>query len=952
MTSSKITELKAKARLYKPLIIAICEVNSKNGKPRAEEEYRIPGYALYYVNLNTEKQRGIIVFVKEELSNSVLQIYSTVKFEEACILEIKLRGGDTLLFCCCYRSPTPSETSDTNNNKLLELIQSLSKKRYSHYCIIGDFNMKSIEWKNWKCNSGDQSYENRFLECLDQCYLLQHVEHATRQRGSDQPSLLDLVLTNEINQISDIIYESPLGKSDHSTLVFNYHCYYEFSQTRGRYNYHKGDYVGMCSDDSIDGWKIEMTARAETSTDIEELWLMVKNKLFELRSKYVPYIKPSHNQKWMEKGCIPLDTETRNLIAKKRKQHRAWIASLGGPEEDNVRLSYVKSRNRAQVKLRKCKRQFEKEIARKAKTHPSIFWAHTRRKLKTKTGIAPLLSKRDDDSSIVYTDIDKANVLQRQFCSVFTNEPDDELPVFPSRTNQSVTDIEITFEMVNEFLSNINTSKSCGPDELHPRLLKELKDVISIPITHLLNLSVQQGVVPLDWKIAMITPIFKKGAKKLPENYRPISLTAVLCKMLETFIRKAIMEHLKINLLLSFKQFGFISGRSTLTQLLYYLDTALKDIVKGKVVDTIYFDFAKAFDTVPHRRLIHKLSAYGINGKLLAWINNFLTGRKQTVVVNGEKSDEAPVISGIPQGTVLGPLLFVIYINDLLDKVNSDGLLFADDTKIFKAISCKEDALALQHDVDLMQEWSVDWLLKFHPGKCHVLTLGKLENIQIAYRYTIQDQEIEHVFTEKDLGVHIDSELTFDDHICTKTRLANAILGQIRSSFSYLDVETFTKLYISFVRPHLEYNQSVWAPFCKKHINMIEKVQERGTKLVDGFKNLDYGQRLKKMNLTTLAFRRLRGDMIEIYKHVHIYDSDTISDTFCLRSRSSRKHGFQILERAPLDGSTGPQSKSFYFRSIRAWNDLPDDVVTAGTVNDFKNRLDSNWKSHQLKYNM
>ena len=206
--------------MYKPLIISVCEVNSKNRTQRSEVEYSIPDYAMYSVNLNLSKSRGIVNIREEELSNSVLQILSPINFEEACILEIKLRRGDTLLFCCSYRSPTPSETSDENNCKLLELIQSVSKKCYSHCCIVGDFNMKSIDWKRWKCDTGENSYENRFLESVNQCFLFQHVEHVTRQRGSDQPSLLDLVLTNKMDQISEINYESPLGKSDHSDIDF------------------------------------------------------------------------------------------------------------------------------------------------------------------------------------------------------------------------------------------------------------------------------------------------------------------------------------------------------------------------------------------------------------------------------------------------------------------------------------------------------------------------------------------------------------------------------------------------------------------------------------------------------------------------------------------------------------------------------------------------------------
>ena len=213
---------------------------------------------------------------------------------------------------------------------------------------------------------------------------------------------------------------------------------------------------------------------------------------------------------------------------------------------------------------------------------------------------------------------------------------------------------------------------------------------------------------------------------------------------------------------------------------------------------------------MPHRRLLGKLEAYGITGGIFNWIKGFLQGRTQQVVVNGSMSATAPVLSGIPQGTVLGPVLFVIYINDLLDNITSEGLMFADDTKLFRLITSREDALALQSDLQTLEQWSDVWDLGFNADKCHVLTLGKFENTQHTHRYTVCNNELEHVAEEKDLGVTIDGELNFDEHISRKVRIANGIVGQIRRSFSYLDCETFRRIFIAFVRPYLEYCQGVW----------------------------------------------------------------------------------------------------------------------------------------------
>ena len=297
-------------------------------------------------------------------------------------------------------------------------------------------------------------------------------------------------------------------------------------------------------------------------------------------------------------------------------------------------------------------------------------------------------------------------------------------------------------------------------------------------------------------------------------------------------------------------------------------------------MDIIYLDFAKAFDSVPHERLLGKLKSCGINGKVLEWLKAFLSNRCQTVNVNGMKSDPATVLSGIPQGSVLGPILFVIYINDLPEVVKCGTYLFADDTKIFRQITTKEDALQLQSDINSLEQWSQKWLLTFHPKKYHVLTLGKFYNITHTEKYTLHRQELEHVFELKGLGVILDAELKFDEHISVKVKKANAIAGLIRRTFSYLDGPLFKKLFTTFVRPHLEYGQVIWTPRLKKYITILENVQRRATKLVDGFYHMSYSERLKKLNLPSLVYRRARGDMIEIFKHFHSYDNCTLPENF------------------------------------------------------------------------
>jgi len=291
---------------------------------------------------------------------------------------------------------------------------------------------------------------------------------------------------------------------------------------------------------------------------------------------------------------------------------------------------------------------------------------------------------------------------------------------------------------------------------------------------------------------------------------RPISLTSIICKLLEGIIRDNIINHLKDNKLLSTKQFGFLKGRSTTLQLLKILDDWTEILESGDLIDVVYTDFQKAFDTVPHRRMLTKLEAYGINGNLLEWIRSFLTNRKQRVKIKGRTSSWSDVISGVPQGSVLGPILFVIYINDIIDNLNCDAYLYADDMKVYTRVSNDTDRARLQTDVDAVVEWTDKWLLKLNISKCKVVTIGR-DTDSRQYPYWIMQNNTLHALAtstgERDLGVTVDSNLNFDMHIQEIVNKANKILGVIKRSFKYLDYTTLALLYKAMVRSHLEYAQ-------------------------------------------------------------------------------------------------------------------------------------------------
>ena len=261
-----------------------------------------------------------------------------------------------------------------------------------------------------------------------------------------------------------------------------------------------------------------------------------------------------------------------------------------------------------------------------------------------------------------------------------------------------------------------------------------------------------------------------------------------------------------------------------------------------------------------------------------------------------------------------------------------------------KAVTSRQDSILLQNDINALEEWSRIWLLRFHPKKCHVLTLGKFDNIRHAHPYQLGDTVLEHVFSEKDLGVIFDSDLSFEEHILAQVRKANSMVGLIKRSFFHLSPSLFRQLYTTFVRPHLEYAQVVWSPKLRKHSKLLEGVQRRATRIVETCKNHPYTRRLEQIGIPTLEYRRAVNDMVEVYKHLHLYDKTTVPERFSPRTRPSRNHSFELERVFAKDGLRGAQTNSFYFRSIKQWNAYPRKVVESPSIAVFKRRLDFTWQ--------
>ncbi|BHF85998.1 hypothetical protein SprV_ctg1102917600 [Sparganum proliferum] len=404
----------------------------------------------------------------------------------------------------------------------------------------------------------------------------------------------------------------------------------------------------------------------------------------------------------------------------------------------------------------KTRREFEKKVLQKATQNPKLLYSYLRRSTRNRHQI-PLI--RTTDGVEIADSKDKAAYFSQFFQSVYKNEARFLPPSTEELPTQSVSHILFSEGIVRRELEALNESKSPGPDEIPPKLLKELASELSVPLSMLFQTSFDTGTLPIDWKLAHITPRYKGGSRASTTNHRPISLTCILCKVMERIMKNELIDSLEVHGLLSNCQHGFLKGRSCTTNLLRSLQSWTRALDDRHEVHIALIDFQKAFDTVPHQRLLHKLKKIGIGDNFLKWIENFLLGRHQVVCIGQGKSDPAMVGSGVPQGSVLGPILLLIYVDDAARALDCEKAMFADDMKIWSVIRGPADEDILQVNLNRLEEWSSRWLLRFNVGKCSILRLGNTTRSAITRDYFLGGAALQEVEAQKDLGVLMTSSL-------------------------------------------------------------------------------------------------------------------------------------------------------------------------------------------------
>ena len=778
--------------------------------------------------------------------------------------------------------------------------------------------MRNIDWSNYSSKSESG---NSFCNMITENSLFQMNNVISNKHGS----LLDLVFTTEPNLVDEPV-ECPIDfDTDHSILTFklNLSGCNKRKIPRVVYNFKQVDFSALRS--LITNSNRSLNTSLNHSTHMNEAWSIWSSTVTEHINQCIPRVpvKNSSKHPWM-------DGEVRHMHNSK---HTAWAAAK---RTNNVQMwnKFKYLRNKLKLMLRDKRNSFMSDLALSLKNNAKRFWTFCR--LNTNSRQIPAVVS--DGQNDVTDAADKAKMFNDYFHSVFsTPKTGIALPAVSVKSDNMLANIVFSEIDVINVLKGLDVNKGSGPDDIPLKVLRECADELAPSLTTLFNLSMSTCTLPEVWKYSNVVPIHKKGKKCKVDNYRPISLLNSVSKVMERLVFNHIYP--VVSPQINSAQHGFMKHRSTTTQLIDTYSDISRNLDSGSQTDIIFLDFAKAFDSVPHDLIVHKLKTFGFGSNLLQWIENYLQGRYQSVMIEGQVSSPLPVTSGVPQGSIIGPLLFVLYINDICDVCTSFMKLYADDAKLYRNIKSRQDVLSLQNDLNALFLWSKIWRMNFNISKCKFMSICR--KVKIDFDYSIDNNILSRVTEFNDLGITITSKLSWCENVKTVSSKAHSMVGMIKRSVGFNSpIDVKRQLYLAHVRSILEYCSPMWSPNHVKDIIKLERVQRQASKFILNDYVSPYHERCTALSILPLCFRREIIDLCFLYSYLHGKLSCDYSSNFELACPHNGLRSAQqgVLFKLPLCKTVQFQCTYFY-RTVRLWNTLPFVIRDASSLQIFKKNL-------------
>ena len=883
---------------YSAGIIAITETWLKNDYDPAVFVYR--DYMKYTASRKHKIGGGVMCLLKPVYKITELVLPDV--FPSSCDgLALKIDNMSALIILV-YRPPSCSNEDTANLFRALEELLSLGLNT----SILGDFNIPHICWQS-DPYTAFSSLGFDLLQLVSAWDLIQLVPGPTR--GDNQ---LDIILVTSSTLLSNCHLGPPVATSDHCVIFCDFvlppRRRPAFSNSQPCYDFAKTDYVKMAHLLRAIDW----SSLFYSCIDIDVLWSLFESIMQNTIALCVPRISNHSNSNPVQRH--------RALFLRKKRRWRRWKRK---PTMEN-KIRFKQAANQLSLAIKRRHKLIENNLLRKSSSH---FFRYVSFRLSHQTNSINLRTISGDM-------VDEASVICNLLCEEFTKNfsmPTETFAKYSSSID-SVFQVQLDSYTVLKTLQSLPMA-AAGPDGIPAVIYRHMAASLVQPLTHLFQQSLFQGRLPAEWKKAKVIPIFKgKEEKSSPSSYRPISLTNNACKILERIVSAQLSDYLERNNILSQCQHGFRRGKSAATNILH-CDTYISECLNaGSSCDLFLFDFERAFDKIDHNILCCKLERIGIDGCYLRWFADFLANRWQYVEYQGEQSKVVPVSSGVIQGSVVGPNLFNIYINDITNCVKYCKLqLFADDMKAAGEIHDSASLSLIQQDIDSIERWSIENKLPISLPKTVCLHYGKKNP---RHFYNLQNAPISVVSSCTDLGVQRNDMLSYDDHTRAMALSASRLMYMCSKVFSTHQPKFLINVYKSFIRPKLEYASVVWSPHSATVNAIVENVQRRFTKRINGIAYLSYEARIRHLQLPSLLQRRVYLDLIFIYKCLHQLTAISVNSLgLSVISSTTRGNGIRLNYFIP---KTLLLSTSFRCRAAQAWNTLPTTIVTLPTLSKFK----------------
>ena len=873
----------------------------------------IPGYNFYRGDVSGDiRKHGSGVYV----SCLLRSVQVEVGIPNVSVVSIVGMGVHVV---CAYRPPSYTESE---NASLMDFLLEFCVGR--EVVVVGDFNLPSLGWGSADANNYVRPVDRAFQDLFFLLGLQQWVCEGTFHPSGN---ILDLLFTSSQDSVREVTVLPPLPNCHHSPVYIDYICDMPSAvqQDIVRRLWFKGNYAAM--DDYLGRvlWQLEFDG-----LDVQGAYDVYVSVVSHLVDTYVP-LAARRLPVWQS-------APPRSLINQKARAWRDYVALRRsvGRHHQLAREAFVKFTDlNYQIRNFSKRKQsdYELSLIQRLGDCPKLFHSYIRRLKKGRPPVGPLKVQ----ARLVEDHGEISEVLADYFAGAFRRDA----PINP-QLEPPVTAImdgmQITYETVVKALRGLNGCGAPGPDGVHPHMLKSCAVSMSEPLVLIFSLSLNSGSVPWQWTVSLVSPIHKGGTRSLPGNYRPISLTSVPCKILERLIAAHVMEYMETNCILAPNQFGFRPGRSTEDQLLLFYGKVSQWVHEGNVVDVAYLDLSKAFDVVSHSVLLAKLSALNFHPGIIRWVSSFLAERSMSVVVSGSVSTSRDVTSGVPQGSVLGPILFLTYVNDLMSDSACEWKAYADDFKICAAFRSSEQDTTVTLQSELCRIYSVcsSWNLSINPQKCAIMRFGCVGNLGDP-AYFIGGEKVRVVEVYKDLGIHVDCKLKFHFHVRDVVRRAGGIMSELLRSTVCRSPSFMITLFVSHVRPIIDYGSVVWGTRYMGDVRLLESLQRRWTRQISGVAHLRYELRLQELGLFSISGRMLRADLIKVWKCFNDSRELGMNALFTMAGPlPTRGHAFKL--RLPLARSD-TRRRFFAVRVIPKWNSLPSAVAEATSLSRFKTGL-------------